>query len=150
MFPYVPNDFTGTVADHRHYSTGTINGDILAVVALSVCYDARKQRLFFLSMKPDRTSPHKKNIALFRESIVGIAGAEKELLGEAGMSRDTGSGSKSGDSLRGSRGRRRKRGRNSKASGGLADAREVCIYPWRSDIVAHMSHNNSGGTRCPR
>lgn len=70
---------------------------------------------------------------LFRDSLAGISGAERELLGESGTGRDAGgsggSRSKGGDSLRGGRRRRRKRGRNSKVSGGLADARVVRGHP---------------------
>ena len=29
IFPYVPCDFTGTIAGNRHYSTSTIEGPLL-------------------------------------------------------------------------------------------------------------------------
>ena len=80
----------------------------------------------FLLKMAECTPAQKQKRHAFRESLLGIAGAEREVLGEAGTGRDTGgSGLKSGDSLRRGRGRRRKRGRNSKSSGGLADTREV-------------------------
>ena len=88
----------------------------------------KKATIVCLAQHDPNATPLKTNaVTVFRESPAGTAGAERELLAEAGIGRNRGGGgSKGGDCLRGSRGRRRKGGRKSKPSGGLADAREVC------------------------